>query len=202
MHSKKEEQSRSKAKSLLVVALLVLLVHFTCTVLHTMPGFPAPAWLKVQARYYMEPMFHQGWMLFAPDVKNYNAQISYRIPEAGGWSDWKTTDSLEPVADHSRVKYVGRKVALKLVNTMNSDQMGVYYVDDVPQYDKVVTTGDYQRALYLVYKQNEIITGQLVDSIQLKLDVWFVPDFKTGKVPYEDLNFTFPVKEINDYRKN
>lgn len=179
-----------------------MFVHFGFTVLHTMPGFPAPAWLKVQARYYMEPMFHQGWMLFAPDVKNYNACISFRTPSDGNWSEWKNTDSMKPVSEHNRVKYVGRKVALKLVNTMNSKNLGIYYLADKPQYDKIITSGDYQRALYMVYKQHELMTGERVDSIQLKLDVWFIPDFDSRIKPYEDLSFTFPVREINDYRKN
>lgn len=202
MQSEKKSHSKSASKSLLIVGLAVLFVHFGFTVLHTMPGFPAPAWLKVQARHYMEPMFHQGWMLFAPDVKNYNACISYRTPNNKSWSEWKTTDSMSPVSDHNRIKYVGRKVALKLVNTMNNKSMGVYYVSDEPQYDKVVTSGDYQRALYMVYKQHELMTDERVDSIQLKLDVWFTPDFESGVKPYDDLSFTFPVREINDYRKN
>ena len=187
-------------KSLTVAALAVLLLHFGFTALHTMPGLPAPAFVKSWSRAYMTPMFHQGWMLFAPDVKTFNAQLHYRVPENGQWSEWKTTDDLHPVTDHRRLFYVSRKVALKLVNTMNSKEYGVYYVNDQPQFDKVMRTADYQRALYMAYKEHEWLTSQRADSLQLRLDVRFIPDPQTGESEYDDLTFTFPVEAIHDYR--
>ena len=170
--------------------------HFLMTLAYTVPGIPVPGFIISLSVDYCAPMFHQGWSLFAPNVQDYQCELYYRYPDEGKWSDWQGHDAIDEISDHRRVGYIVNKLSLKLQNAMTNDTYGLYYVDEEAQYDRVVESIDYSRAIYYAAKHHEYISSEKIDSVQIRLNYSFTPDMYTGEQK-DSLNFIFPVYHIH-----
>lgn len=167
---------------------LALLMHFLFIGLYTFPGTPAPQVVHAAAREYSFPMFHQGWRLFAPNLREFDNKLEYRSAVQGEWSDWQKPGLMEYDAD--RLAYFSNKIAMKLHNTCNAKEGGIYYIDDVPRTDAVEKSTDFVRAAYMCFKHWNYYHENSPDSIQLRLNYRFMPG-ADGTPANEDLQFTF-----------
>lgn len=171
----------------------LLLLHFAFTVVYTVPGVPVPAVVHKASYRYMVPAFHQGWQLFAPDVPGY--QVEFRVrhrPLQGSWGKWSGIRELQPDA---RMHYALAKMAGPLTTALNDDKMGMYYVDSIPQYDRVENSGAYKAVVYYFMKEHLKRKGAFPDSLQLEISYLFTPALKGDSIP-ENLTLTFPPIDI------
>ena len=171
----------------------MLVVHFVMTLIYTVPGVPVPDKAHELAYRYMVPMFHQGWQLFAPDVPAYQIDVQFRYrPKDSEWGAWKT---IGEVQDDARMHYALAKMSGPLSTALNDPEMGVYYVDSLPQFDRLETTGAYKAMVYYFIKEFESRNESTLDSLQLWFNYRFTPGLN-GECEQPDIYFPFPPVDI------
>ena len=193
-----EHNSDRRLRSLAVVGLLFLVVHFAMTSLYTMPAIPATPAMSSAARSYMWPAFHQGWHLFAPGVPGFQNKLYYRVPSDGEWGEWVDADTIAG-RSHARIPYITQKICTQLHGAINGKTTGVYYLEGDPQYDKVMTSSAFKFAVYYCAQEYRQAAGNLPDSLQLRLDYLITPDFHSGRVAVEQPVFQFPTYVIQSH---
>jgi hypothetical protein len=71
------------------IVLAYLAIHFIATVCYVAPESAVPNRLRGYATWYMMPVFHQQWDLFAPTPPKTSHEIHYRFRnKKGEWSKW------------------------------------------------------------------------------------------------------------------
>lgn len=170
-----------------------LLVHFAMTLIYTVPGVPVPAKAHGLAYRYMVPMFHQGWKLFAPDVPDYQIDVLFRYrPKQAAWQDWQ---SIQDVHGDARMHYALAKMSGPLSTALNDEEMGLYYVDSIPQFDRVETTGAYKAMVYYFIKEFQSRNQTPPDSLQLLFYYRFTPGLN-GDTLQPDIPIELPPVDI------
>ncbi len=67
-----------------LAALAFLFIHFTCTFIYVAPWSWTGERLKIYSGYYMLPLFHQSWSLFAPSPPMINKKVVVKIIDENG----------------------------------------------------------------------------------------------------------------------
>jgi hypothetical protein len=176
-------------------ALFVLVMHFTLTLVYSIPDVKFPESLKQASNNYMVPWFHQGWKLFAPDVPNYQVFLRYKVPKEGKWGSWQEPHALDSFRNHSRVYYMSKKIGWMLMNDLQRNS----YLDSLGQrqYDRITPATPYLRCLYYVTQHHKRLHNEPLDSIQMGLDIQYAPDFHSGEIR-DTSHFDFPIYRFND----
>jgi hypothetical protein len=168
---------------------MYLLFHFICTLTYCLE-FSPPNRLTALRNQYMVPYFHQGWKLFAPDVKKDQYELDYRFSTGEEWSSWTSSEDFDDISSHPRLPYVAQKLELLLAIDMRRN---LYFNEDsVLQYDLIVSDVPYMRVLYMAVRRHEILYQSRPDSLQLKLRIVFTPPFD-GSLVEAPREFKFPV---------
>ena len=100
---------RKYAAAIVVGALLV--VHVVCTALYLLPQNPLTAAWDGPVRAYMEPLFSQRWLLFAPEPATNSLKLWSRYECGGAWTRWR--DPAEPlltIHQHNRLSPAGKQL--------------------------------------------------------------------------------------------
>jgi hypothetical protein len=74
---------------------ILLAHHIVCTLLYNSPLNPLNNSYQQYVAGYMDPLFTQKWMLFAPEPATNDLKLWYRLRQHGCWTTWY--DPLEPV---------------------------------------------------------------------------------------------------------
>lgn len=131
-------------------------------------------------------MFHQKWPLFAPDPAGYDCTLLGRYYTNNQWSHWKTTDLM--TQEHFKLQHLEATLTADLTGLVYSNQ-GVYYVDSIPQFDRLERGFFYVQSYYYMNQYFKQYHGVVSDSIQLRLDYAFPPDFYSGQIQ-DSIQFT------------
>lgn len=78
---------RKTVAAVAVAGLFV--VHVVCTALYLLPRNPLSAAWDGPVRAYMEPLFAQRWLLFAPEPATNSLKLWSRYECAGAWTRWR-----------------------------------------------------------------------------------------------------------------
>lgn len=106
------------------VAGLLFAVHVVCTALYLLPRNPLTAVWDGPVRAYMEPLFSQRWLLFAPEPATNSLKLWSRYDCGGSWTRWR--DPAAPLLEeHQRNRlspagkqlYVANGLARELSST-------------------------------------------------------------------------------------
>lgn len=97
-----------KIKLLIFILVTIILVgHLGSTALYLAPNNPLKKYYESSVKAYMDPIFTQNWMLFAPEPARYSLKFWYRCKnETTGtsWSDWK--DPMAPlIREHQDFRF-------------------------------------------------------------------------------------------------
>lgn len=171
-----------------------LLVHFTFTLVHTLPDKVPTYLLRGVARAYMKPFFHQGWALFAPDVPQQQFDLDYRYKEKASaeWSEWKPANDLRPRTAHPRVAQMVEKMLMLVARDLGNDL--TYNDDDEPQYELITSSKPYFFTVYYTVRRHEVLYVERPGFIQLKLSARHTPRPSWSRIaePPADRSFVFP----------
>jgi len=79
------------------IAAFVFFHHLVCTALFNSPVNPLTHTYQQYVSNYMDPLFSQKWLLFAPEPATFDLKLWYKIKsnKTNGWSTW--LDPLEPI---------------------------------------------------------------------------------------------------------
>lgn len=158
-------------RSVAIAGILFLLLHVAATLCYTLPQNYVPSPMRKASTRYMQPLFNQGWALFAP-VPQYNKRVfvSYKTP--GGWSEWQ-----DPFQDYLTHYQVNRssgvaRLALSVSATLHylleanagKFHMGLLAAD--------ISQGQYRVLEYLVKMQ---LKNKGIRTEQIRLMACFSP---------------------------
>lgn len=159
-------------KTFVLTLILIVATHFALITAYCFRDH-LPYSITRYADRYAVPMFHQNWKLFAPDLAKYNVELEYRYSRQSDWSNWEDASGSFGFGKNSRIETVeqGFNSALgwQVVNNF-------YSRDGRKQFDRIVQSPDYARALYFVLKLHQLYRDPVMsDSVQLRLNFRFTP---------------------------
>ena len=173
--NKKLNQITFKHRRLISIAGLVLIsIHFLMLLFYTLPEGFVPTSLKAHSSKYVTPAFHQQWNLFAPDVEPYDFKIYTRYFD-DQWSDWEYPVEIDGVENHRLIPKITRAITHELNSAVHSKDVGIYYVDSVPYFDKVEQSYYYYQAMRYAHRYYAWNGVEDMDSVQIKLKYWISP---------------------------
>jgi Family of unknown function (DUF5819) len=78
--------------------------HLLCTILYNAPNNPLSYSYQKYVANYMEPLFTQRWLLFAPEPATSDLKLWYRVKYNQHWGTW--LDPLEPILrKHQKMRF-------------------------------------------------------------------------------------------------
>lgn len=169
----------SKRLRWFALALAVFVaVHFTATLVYTVPDVPIDPRIQHRAAMYMKPMFHQGWKLFAPDVPTCNPVLQFRLSRRGEWTSYQKVLREDEVLAHPKLTYTVHKLAVYLMNALRV-QCG-----DTPNrealHQRAFESGSFARCVSFT---SRVHADSECDSLQLRLVLAHIPAFKSDALP-------------------
>jgi len=87
----------------------VFAIHVACTALYLLPQNPMTRYFIGPVTRYMEPLFAQRWLLFAPEPATSSFKLWSRYQCGGAWSGWR--DPAAPLMEthqHNRLSSAGK----------------------------------------------------------------------------------------------
>lgn len=155
-------------------------VHFTATLVYTVPDVPIDPRIQHRAAMYMKPMFHQGWKLFAPDVPTCSPIMHFRVYEDGHWSSYRNLINGSGMPKHPKLVYTTHKLAVYLMNALRLQ------CDDKPDADalrqRAMASGSFSRCVNYAMRVHEGGYITSADSLQLQLVLLHTPRFNDAQV--------------------
>lgn len=98
----------------------VLVVHIVCTALYLLPQNPLTGYWSEPVHRYMEPLFAQRWLLFAPEPATNSLKLWSRYQCGGSWTRWR--DPAAPLlATHQRNRLSPTGKLLYISNSLARD---------------------------------------------------------------------------------
>jgi hypothetical protein len=173
----------------------VFVLHFTLTGIYALPEAPVPETIRVVARKYSYPVFHQGWKLFAPDVPSCDFELAYKVYADGEWSGELSIDNLGGVPNHHKVEFSRHKISTLLAHGlgMECDDRA----SEATYRNRIYMTGAYYRAYYYVRRRIQLAQGGLPDSVALVLRRHSLPPFGGG-TPEPPFEVWFDAEPLNE----
>lgn len=188
-------ESNAKIKSLVVAALLGLgMFHFSCVLIYTLPHDSLPETSVEVSNAYINPLFHQGWQLFAPDVvkDQFESRVRYKLE--GAWSEWKDAEAIPGYDWHTRVENMSQKYLQVLGGDLKKN---LIFEDGVPNYDLILSYRPYNQWLYYSVKRLEYL-GIYPDQIQIEFLVLPTNGWDVDSLP--NRSFVFPIYDVKENR--
>jgi len=147
--------------------------HFALTTLYSFQPVPATEFMRYVSTRYSAPLFHQNWKLFAPSVPEYDCQLEYRFPENGKWSFWRDVSAGNGFSYNSRIETLEQSLTSSLAWQIANN---LYSRNQRAQFDRIVSSFDYQRALFFTHTlHGRIQPAPIQDSIQVRVRFRFTP---------------------------
>lgn len=84
-----------KKKMIALFASIIFFHHIVCTILYNAPINPLTNSYQSYVANYIEPLFVQRWLLFAPEPATNDLKLWYRIKNKNHWGTW--LDPLQPI---------------------------------------------------------------------------------------------------------
>ena len=87
----------------------VFAIHVACTALYLLPHNPMTRYFLGPVNAYMEPLFAQRWLLFAPEPATSSVKLWSRYQCGGNWTGWR--DPAAPLMErhqHNRLSSAGK----------------------------------------------------------------------------------------------
>ena len=173
-------------------ALFIFLFHLTFTILYNAPINPMTSTYIEAVRAYMNPIFSQKWLLFAPEPPTLNIHTWYRCRfEAAGWGNWKDPASqllrahkYMPATFKGKLYQVYYKMSLGLNNAyvktarMSPNNEDKQSLDNFIQ-KKIKTNKNYLSAKKMITDvcQSEIAVGDELTGLQFQLAKTYVKPY-------------------------
>lgn len=157
------------------IAVLTALgaVHFALTTVYSFQYLPVPAAVREASHTYTVPFFHQNWKLFAPEVPVHDNQLEYRYAANGAWTGWSDASGSLGYAPHGKIEYIEQVITGALAWQIANN---LYQRNQRMQFDRIVQSFDYRRALYFTKQLHKQTTGHTPgDSLQLRVKFRFTP---------------------------
>ncbi|MFM1932381.1 MAG: hypothetical protein RL226_1684 [Bacteroidota bacterium] len=150
-----------------VLALLVALpaVHFSMVLIYTMPSKWLPETLVEGANTYVNPIFHQGWQLFAPDVVQERFQAEVRYSSNGQWSEWESGTS------HPELQWNTRwdNLTQKMLQVLGRDlKKNLIMKNGQPDFSLIMSYRPYNQWLYFSVRRIEALYGIRPELVQIR----------------------------------
>ncbi len=196
MSSVKALVKYAKIKSLVVATLLGMgLFHFVCVLIYTLPNDFLPETALEISSAYVNPVFHQGWQLFAPDVvkDQFESRIRYQLN--GAWTDWEDAEAIPGLNWNTRVQNMSQKYLQVLGGDLRKN---LTFTDEQPNYDLILTYRPYNQWLYYSVKRLEYVLGARPESVQIELLVLPTNGWDGDSLP--NRSFVFPVFNVLENR--
>lgn len=193
MGSVKDLRKFSRLQSFAIAVVLAFAAfHFTCVMIYTLPNRALPETAIEVSQNYVNPLFHQGWQLFAPDVvkDQFESEIRYQIN--GQWSEWQDAEVIPGLEWNTRVANTSQKYLQVLGNDLRKN---LTYVDGEPNYDLILTYRPYNQWLYYSVKRLEYLLQEKPNEVQLKIIV--IPTNGWDVDSLVQRSFVFPVFNVN-----
>lgn len=172
-----------------VLVAVSLLVHFSLTLVYSVPAMKVPAAVRDKAYVYSYPFFHQTWSLFAPDLPEYDVDLEFRVFHQQAWTAY--TDASEALEQSSGStaetleQAMCSGLAYQLANNM-------YTSNGQRQLEHVLESKLYGRAIYFAHGVAQRLYGRPVgDSLQMRLQFRFTPAPEAAR-NYQFSAFAFP----------
>ncbi len=103
-----------------VVVGVVLGIHVVCTALYLLPQNPLTGYWSEPVQRYMEPLFAQRWLLFAPEPATNSLKLWSRYECDGTWTRWR--DPAAPLLEiHQRNRLSPTGKLLYISNSLARD---------------------------------------------------------------------------------
>ncbi|MEN9638587.1 MAG: hypothetical protein RLZZ262_455 [Bacteroidota bacterium] len=172
--------------------------HVLATCIYTF-HWPASGVLARMSYSYMVPLFHQNWALFAPNIPEYDAQLIYRNTTSDtimDWSDWRDVSSACGYDEYSKMEVIEQNILIQLNYQLHTEY---YSINGVPQFDAIVKTPAYSKALYYAGRMHEKHFGSWKD-LQIAVAYRFAqPDIPIERSSGDTL--FFPVFQNSEIKR-
>ena len=145
------------------VFVLFLTIHVLFTLLYVLPDNIVPASLKQKSSVYINPLFNQGWALFAPTPQvNKKVYVSY-LQENKQWSVWQN-----PFKHYVEAHQQHRFTANQKIVLMQSSTLHYLYFENQELFKtKDTIVGDTNSGYYKVLK-HEVAQELLLQKKQFQ----------------------------------
>ena len=158
---------KARHKILIAIVSLWLLVHFALTTIYATDFLVLPRPVRAVSQGYTVPFFHQSWTMFAPEVPEYDMQLTYRHYNKQ-WSSWQDVSAANGFHKRHRMEYVEQNILSGLSRQIADN---FYYQENKPVFEGVIKSFDYNKTIYYVTTLHQMrSTATLGDSIQIAVD--------------------------------
>jgi len=177
--SVEEWRHMDRRKVIVIFIAVALLMHVSLSSLYIFRDSVAPRWAN-WAIDYCSPLFHQNWMLFAPNVSEYDVQLQYGVDYEGKrkWLDI-TDESLGSSPIDRAERYFANALTWDYVHL-------VYSSGDTLNFTSFVQSRSFQNARKWVCNYIEKTNYVLSDSLQMRLFYTFYDAENAQGVPRLD----------------
>lgn len=161
-------------RSAVAILALFFCLHFVLLIIFSLPRNTVHPVLESYSFQYTQPMFYQGWKLFAPDVITTESEAEYRYWNSeSGWSEW-----CDPEILNGRKSDVLRYIPRKSITHITKDFSTKLYYNEggQPQFDAVMNSSRLHHFWRFIYKHHKLNNEVPADSLQLKFHFQKVPD--------------------------
>lgn len=173
--------------TLVVMAALVL--HFSFTLVYSVPALKVPQTLRDKSYTYSYPFFHQTWSVFAPNLPEYSTQLEFRVYRNDAWTEYTdATAALGTKGGHT-AETIEQAMCSGLAYQLANNMFASHGRLDLQH---VVESKSYGRAIYFVHAIGRRMYGSPVgDSLQMRLQFRFTPSPDQAR-NYQYSTFVFP----------
>lgn len=175
-------------RTVAILGILWLVVHFALTLIYSVRELKVPDMVRQVSDEYTIPLFHQNWKLFAPDVPEYDVQLFFSTSDSGIWSEFHDVSEFHGFGRHSNMETVEQSICGGLGWQVANN---LYTTDLEMKFDRIVESGQYNKAVYFVEKMHDTGDLDMPDSLQLQLRFRFTPD-PHGAFNYQYSQLSFP----------
>lgn len=180
-----------------IAIILMMIAHFSITGIYVLRQLPVPEVVRIWTDIYSAPLFHQNWKLFAPDVPEYNTELEFRNYKNGAWSNWSDVSLANGYAVPSPIETIEQSICTSLAWQVSHN---FYTKDTRQQFDRIVASFDYGRAIYFAHALYERTHGEATgDSLQLRLAFRFHPKMDAART-LQHSYLEFPVYDMSNAR--
>jgi len=155
-------------------------------------GTQLPAWLRPAVNDYTYPLFPQPWSKSSTNFPTSDAQLEFRSCTTNHWSEWQDASTAFHYNDNS----VAERIEQGINNELRWQILNnLYSADGQRQFDHILESSTYAKALYYVLRMHRYHQTDLPDTLQLRMSLRFTPEI--GKAyTFQRTQLEFPKYEV------